>query len=254
MKLHCLIPARYESSRAPGKPLFDFLGKPMVVRVAEKCVKAGFSLDEVVVLTDDDRIVEAVTAHGVKVSKITEECHSGADRICKWLDRNNIPDTDLVVNIQGDEPCIPVGVISQLREDLLWSTHPAIIRTIAVPMQSLDSLQGGENVVKLRLSSGERVMKFSRYPMTCAHRHVGVYGYHAEALRKFNNLEQSAGEKLERLEQLRWMENGGPIRATVYPFEVPHGVDTPEQYEQALACFAHAETREMEQRLGVTTC
>lgn len=254
MRIRALIPARYESSRAPGKPLFDFLGKPMVVRVAEKCVKAGFDKQDVVILTDDDRIVSAVQAHGYSVSKITEECHSGTDRICKWLDQNNIPDDDLILNIQGDEPCIPIQVIRQLREDLLHSRAMAIIRTIAVPLEPMDTMQGGVNVVKLRLTSGERVTDFTRHYLQGGYRHVGVYGYYAVALRKFNSLEQTAGEKLHRLEQLRWVENGGPIHASVYPFEVPHGVDTKEQYAQALACFTYQDTLEMEQRIGVTTC
>lgn len=254
MKILALIPARYESTRAPGKPLFDFCGKPMVVRVAEKCVKAGFKKEEVVVLTDDDRIVDAVQSHGFKVSKIEEECHSGADRICKWIDKNDISDDDMILNIQGDEPLIPVHVITQLREDLLHSRAVSIIRTIGVPLHPMDVMQGGGNVVKLRLTSGERVTDFSRTYIQGGYRHIGVYGYYAIALRKFNSLPQTKGEKLHKLEQLRWLEHGGPIHASIYPFEVPHGVDTKEQYEMALSSFKYQQMLEMEQREGVTTC
>lgn len=248
MKFIGIIPARYGSSRFPGKPLADICGKTVIRRVYEQ---ARMALDTVLVATDDDRIYDAVEAFGGKVVMTRADHKCGTDRCLEAYEAITTPfwraqnDTDtVVINIQGDEPFIQPEQIETLMK--CFEQEGTDIATLVRPFTKADSQADLENVntpkVEWDKATGEAKM-FSRKVIACAdgshYRHIGIYAYRADVLAKITKLEQSPLEIAERLEQLRWLENGYTIRVGVT--EIPTiGIDTPEDLAKAIEWYKHS--------------
>ena len=248
MKFIGIIPARYGSSRFPGKPLADICGKTVIRRVYEQ---ARMALDTVLVATDDDRIYDAVEAFGGKVVMTRTDHKCGTDRCLEAYEAITTPfwraqnDTDtVVINIQGDEPFIQPEQIETLMK--CFEQEGTDIATLVRPFTKADSQADLENVntpkVEWDKTTGEAKM-FSRKVIACAdgshYRHIGIYAYRADVLAKITKLEQSPLEIAERLEQLRWLENGYTIRVGVT--EIPTiGIDTPEDLAKAIEWYKHS--------------
>ena len=241
MKFIGIIPARYGSTRFPGKPLAEIGGKTVIRRVYEQASKA---LDIVVVATDDDRIYDDVESFGGKVVMTRADHKCGTDRCLEayeaittpsWREQN---DTDtVIINIQGDEPFVQPEQIETLMA--CFDVEGTEIATLVRPFTDKDSKEDLENPntpkVDWDKATGEAKM-FSRKVIPANgpyYRHIGIYAYRADVLEKITKLEQSPLEIEERLEQLRWIENGYHIRAGLT--DIPTiGIDTPEDLEKAI--------------------
>ena len=247
MKFIGIIPSRYGSTRFPGKPLADICGKTVVRRVYEQAAKA---LDTVVVATDDERIYDAVEAFGGKVVMTRPDHKCGTDRCLEaynaittpiWREQN---DTDtVVINIQGDEPFIQPEQIETLMT--CFDRPDTEIATLVRLFTDSDSRADIENVNTPKVDwdrvSGEARM-FSRKVIAASdgqyYRHIGIYAFRADILAQITQLEQSPLEIAERLEQLRWLENGYRIRIGVT--EIPTiGIDTPEDLQRAIEWYKY---------------
>ena len=227
-----VIPARYASTRFPGKPLVDIQGKPMLQHVWER-VRQVKSIARVIVATDDARIEAAAHQFGAEVQLTSEEHPSGTDRI--WEVTHSLPDYDWILNVQGDEPFINPEHLSQAIAAI--TTHPtADIITLVTPLTNAEDWQN-PNIVKAVLTEQGRALYFSRaaipyhrdepgHPQS-VFRHLGLYLYRRAALSKFTQLPPSPLENLEKLEQLRALEAGMSIYAVVVD-KAPIGIDTPE--------------------------
>ena len=234
MKTLGIIPSRYGSSRFPGKPLHLLCGKPLVAWVVE-AVKKAKALDDVIVATDDDRIVAAVEAHGGRAVMTPSELPSGTDRIA--CAAGDFADDDILVNIQGDEPLISPDLIDALvgrmKEGTKWDMATAV-----TPIKSLDDLNA-KTVVKVVLDRDDGALYFSRAPIPCDRdhvpdiasglwvRHLGIYAYRGAFLRKYISEPPCDLEKTEKLEQLRALWMGAKI-AVIRTDDEGVGVDTPE--------------------------
>lgn len=242
MKFIGIIPARYASTRFPGKPLADICGKTVIRRVYEQASKA---LDTVVVATDDERIYDAVEAFGGKVVMTRADHKCGTDRCLEAYEAITTPswrtqnDADtVIINIQGDEPFIQPEQIEALMK--CFEQAGTEIATLVRPYTDKDSQEALENVntPKVEWDKQTGIAKmFSRKVIACAdgshYRHIGIYAYRADVLAKITKLPQSPLEIAERLEQLRWLENGYCIRVGIT--ETPTiGIDTPEDLERAI--------------------
>ncbi len=236
-----VIPARYASSRFPGKPLVDILGKSMIQRVYVQAKKSK-KLDEVVVATDDERIFNHVKSFGGQ-AVMTEANHpSGTDR-CFEAFKKSGKDFTYIINIQGDEPFIDPSQIDLLVDVCDGKTELA---TLMIPVDSHEVLfDTGE--VKITMNNKHEALYFSReviphikgidkkdwhkhFPY---YRHVGMYAYRADILKEITTLAPSSLEKAESLEQLRWLENGFKIKLAITDFD-SHCIDTPEDIEKVL--------------------
>ena len=234
MKTLGIIPSRYGSSRFPGKPLHLLCGKPLVAWVVE-AVKKAKTLDDVIVATDDERIVSAVEAHGGTAVMTPSELPSGTDRIACAAD--DFADDDILVNIQGDEPLISPDLIDALvgrmKEGTKWDMATAV-----TPIKSLDDLNA-KTVVKVVLDRDDGALYFSRAPIPCDRdhepdissglwvRHLGIYAYRGAFLKKYISEPPCDLEKTEKLEQLRALWMGAKI-AVIRTDDEGVGVDTPE--------------------------
>lgn len=237
-----IIPARYASTRYPGKPLIDIKGKSMIQRVYEQASKCA-SLDKVVIATDDARIAEHVVSFGGEVVMTGEQHPSGTDRC--WDAFQQLGSSyRYVINIQGDEPFIDPSQIDTLCAVLKDNTTE--LATLIIPVDSHEVLfDTGE--VKVVLNDNMEGMYFSRmvipYIKGAAqeewhkhhpyYRHVGMYAYRADVLEQICKLPVSSLEKAESLEQLRWLEKGFKIKCAVTHFD-SHCIDTPEDVEKVL--------------------
>ena len=229
-----MIPARFGSSRLPGKPLLDIAGQPMVVRVAEVASNAGF--DRVVVATDDQRILDAVEQAGYDAVMTRANHPSGTDRLQEAAEQLSLSAQDIVVNLQGDEPLMPLGNLRQVAQ-LLEDHLEADVATLYEPITSLEQ-RNNPNAVKLVQRLDGQVLYFSRAAVPHDRdsiesedsrvwkRHIGLYAYRKSALDAFVAWPESQLERLEKLEQLRFMEQGGVIVAGEAAQSVPAGVDT----------------------------
>lgn len=253
MKFIGIIPARYASTRFPGKPLADMNGKPMIRRVYEQVES---ELDAVWVATDDERIEQAVRHFGGRVVMTSDTHRSGTDRCYEAYTKVGVG-YDIVVNIQGDEPFIQPGQIRALKACF---ADPAVeIATLVKPFGAEDDFEKdlfNPNSPKVVLNKNREAMYFSRsvipyvrgkeYTQWLAahtyYKHIGLYAYRAETLRAITRLEPSPLEKAESLEQLRWLENGYKIKVGITDQETI-GIDTPEDMEKALAFLAARESR-----------
>jgi 3-deoxy-manno-octulosonate cytidylyltransferase (CMP-KDO synthetase) len=220
-----VVPARYGSTRLPGKPLLPLAGKPMIQWVYERARRSGAS--QVIVATDDERIARAAREFGAE-ARLTAPTHaSGTDRIAEVARQERWSDADIVVNVQGDEPLMPEALIDQVAQ-LLASGADAELATLAVALESVTALLD-PNVVKVVTDRQQRALYFSRAPIPWsrsgapaglvsqtrfqgARRHLGIYAYRVAALRRLSELAPSALEQLEQLEQLRALEHGMTIR------------------------------------------
>lgn len=234
MKIIGIIPSRYGSSRFPGKPIHPLCGKPLVAWVVE-AVKKAKTLDDVIVATDDDRIVAAVEAHGGRAVMTPSELPSGTDRIA--CAAGDFADDDILVNIQGDEPLISPDLIDALvgrmKEGAKWDMATAV-----TPLKSLDDLNA-KTVVKVVLDRDDGALYFSRASIPCDRdhepdiasglwvRHLGIYAYRGAFLKKYIAEPPCDLEKTEKLEQLRALWMGAKI-AVIRTTDEGVGVDTPE--------------------------
>ena len=239
MKTYAIIPSRFGSSRFPGKPLAVLAGKPLVARVVE-AVKKARGFDEVLVATDDERIVKAVEEHGGKAVMTPSELPSGTDRVAcaarNFLGRD-FDDDDILVNVQGDEPLIDPALVEQLaqklKDDPRWSMATAV-----TPIRSAEDF-AAKSVVKVVTDRDGGALYFSRAPIPCDRdnvpeihnplyvRHLGIYAYRGEFLKRYIKEPPCDLEKTEKLEQLRALWMGAKI-AVVRTQDEGVGVDTPE--------------------------
>jgi 3-deoxy-manno-octulosonate cytidylyltransferase (CMP-KDO synthetase) len=228
-----IIPARYGSTRFPGKPLAEIDGLPMIVRVARRA-KAARLVDMVLVATDDHRIERVVEDQGFRAVMTPPDCASGTDRVHLALARIGVEEVGLVINVQGDEPLIDPTDIDVLIAATLESS--CSMGTLARPLEGDIS---NPNVVKVVIDRRGRALYFSRAAIphrgTGALQHVGIYAYRPDVLRELASLPRSELEKAEGLEQLRALENGIGIHVTrcVSP-TASVAVDTPEDIERVL--------------------
>lgn len=245
MKFLGIIPARYASSRFPGKPLADLCGKPVIQRVYEQ-VQA--TVDELLVATDDERIVHAVQNFGGRAVLTIQPHHSGTDRCYEaYLKMDST--YDVIINIQGDEPFIQPEQIDLLKNCFLETEKDTQIATLVKPFDlDGDSEQSlnNPNTPKVVLNYRNEAMYFSRsiipYIRGKEHaawlkthtfyKHIGLYAYRPDVLKEITALPQSSYEKAESLEQLRWLQNGFKIKAAITHQETI-GIDTPEDFEKA---------------------
>ena len=222
MRAAIVIPARWASTRFPGKPLAIIAGKSLVERVVERASRSRRA-SAVYVATDDDRIAEHVVAFGGRVVRPAGDFATGTDRIAAALDLLDAP-YDQIVNVQGDEPLIDAGSVDRVIEVL--QRDGADIATLACPIESAEELVS-RDVVKVVTALNGDALYFSRTPLAGAQRHVGLYGYQTAVLRRLASLDPSPLERAESLEQLRALQNGFKIR--VVQTTRPHlGVDRPE--------------------------
>lgn len=242
MSFTVVIPARHASTRLPGKPLADIVGKPMVLHVWERAREAGAS--RVVIATDDERIRDVCSAQGAEVVMTSASHMSGTDRINEAISALALPDDGIVVNVQGDEPFMPPENIRQVAE--LVAMPGTDMATLHVPVESVGEFLD-PNVVKLVSDQHGRAIYFSRAPIPWprdseleegrpvffqgAVRHLGIYAYRVSALRRFSSAQPSALEDIEKLEQLRALWLGMTIRTQIAARTPPRGVDTEEDLE-----------------------
>ncbi|MDO8959580.1 MAG: 3-deoxy-manno-octulosonate cytidylyltransferase [Rhodocyclaceae bacterium] len=251
MSFRVVIPARYASTRLPGKPLADIAGKPMVVRVAEAAQRSGAT--EVIVATDDARVLDAVAAHGHAVTLTRADHPSGTDRIAEVARLFGWSDEAIVVNLQGDEPLIdPASVAAVARA--LENDGAAAMATAAHAITDLAEFMN-PNVVKVVTAASGRALYFSRAPIPWhrdglanqprnlpadfgARRHIGLYAYRVSFLHRYGALDPAPIEQWEALEQLRALWHGFPIQVIDYPHLPAPGVDTPADLARVRAVFA----------------
>ena len=234
MKFSVIIPARYASTRFPGKPLADLAGKPMVVRVCERAAKSGAAA--VHVATEDRRIAQAVERAGFAAVMTSAEHASGTDRIAEAAKKLKLKRNQVVVNVQGDEPLISPRLIREVGT-LLERRRDASVATACHAIHDAAALVN-PNVVKVVLDAAGYALYFSRsqipYPRepgaTC-YRHAGIYGYRVGFLKRYTRLEPSPLEQSEALEQLRVLWHGYRIAVAVSKAEIPPGVDTPQDLD-----------------------
>jgi 3-deoxy-manno-octulosonate cytidylyltransferase (CMP-KDO synthetase) len=245
-----LVPARLASTRLPGKPLADIGGVPMIVRVARNAARS--TAQRVVVAADDARIVEACTAHGVDALLTRDDHATGSDRLAEACTLLGLDGTDLVVNVQGDEPLIEPSLVRDCAA-LLERRPDCVMSTAAHAIDSVAELDN-PNVVKVVLDAAGRALYFSRAPIPwwrdaraagatplpadAPLRHIGLYAYQAGFLRRFPRLAISPLEQIEALEQLRVLWHGERIVVHVSDSRPGPGVDTPEDLARVRALFA----------------
>jgi len=241
MKVTGCIPSRYASTRLPGKPLCDIGGKPMVIRVVEQALQAK-SLNEVVVLTDDERIRVAVKNAGYQAVMTSEQCASGTDRIAEYM--KNDPSTDIYVNMQGDEVLLNPKHIDQLVGDFI-GRDDAEMGTLA-HWESRAEVLSDPTTAKVVTRRDNQAMYFSRNCIPVLQNgdlpdkalvQIGVYIYTRDALEKLGRLEQGPLENTEKLEQLRALENGINIAVSIVDDYKSLSVDTEQDLAKARKLF-----------------
>lgn len=235
-KVHLIIPARYQSSRLPAKPLLPIHDQPMILWTAKKALQATFA-DSVYVATDDERIYQVVSEAGIPVV-MTDSTHpSGTDRLAQVASDLAFADDDIVINMQGDEPLVPVMLLEQVMQ-LLIDNPDCAMATLCEPIGNEEEFRR-PSVVKVVKDGQNRALYFSRACIPhdrdatanvadYAYRHLGLYAYRVRVLKAFSQWQQGTLERLESLEQLRILENGERIAIDVAKTALPAGVDTPE--------------------------
>ena len=247
---HVVIPARYASTRLPGKALLPIAGKPMIVRVAEQAAQGG--AQQVWIATDHQAIADIVHEHGFKACLTHARHASGTDRIAEVIQQHDWPDDTIVVNVQGDEPLMPPSLISAVAQHL--HDHPeCAVATACHPIHDAATMRN-PNVVKAVLDKNGNALYFSRAPIPWPRdafaaddnelpgdlpvlRHIGIYAYRAGFLRTYSQLAPAPIEQFESLEQLRVLWHGYRIGVTVTQNAPPGGVDTEADLQVARASF-----------------
>ncbi len=247
---YVVIPARYASSRFPGKPLQDIAGQPMIQRVWQQAQKSAAK--HVVIATDDQRIYEVCQGFGAQVVMTRDNHESGTDRLAEVAQSMGWPAEAIVVNVQGDEPLIPPAVVNQVADNL--AKHPeAAMATLAEPINDMASLMNN-NVVKVLSDKNGLALTFSRAPLPWARdaflsqpdvlpvdipyrRHIGIYAYRVGFLQRFVEWGPCWLELTECLEQLRALWHGEQIHVADALETPPPGVDTPEDLQRIRELF-----------------
>lgn len=239
MNVKIVIPARFGSSRLPGKPLLKLLDKPVIWHVVERCKEAGIGNSDIFVATDDIRIVEALKYENIQVVMTSSSHQSGTDRINEVAVLKQWDKDTVVLNVQGDEPMIPAALIQDVAFFALANSHYQI-STAVVSLSSFEHFSN-PNVVKVILGCNGRAIYFTRsaapmnrdmpQDLSLSKRHIGIYGYRVSALKQFCSYNEAVLEKYEKLEQLRALSHGMSIGAIEYDGVVPHGIDTIDDYE-----------------------
>jgi 3-deoxy-D-manno-octulosonate cytidylyltransferase len=242
VKIGCVIPARFGSTRLPGKPLADIAGKPMIQRVYERVTNAK-KPEVFIVATDDQRVYDAVQSFGGTVVMTDANHPTGTDRLAEVAQQYT--DLDVIINVQGDEPMIDANLIDQLAE-LFESDDVLQMATVATPL--LEEEYDEPSAVKVILNKRNDAMYFSRslipYPrhdfVNTPLKHIGIYAYRRQFLLDYAKMEPTAAEQTESLEQLRALENGFAIRVITTDKRFV-GVDTPEDLARVNAIFEQEE-------------
>lgn len=248
-KTHIVIPARFKSTRLPGKPLLSIHGKPMILWVAEKAQTAHFA-DDMCIATDDERIAKVCVEAGFDVVMTSSEHASGTDRLAEVAAIKGWAEQDIVVNMQGDEPLVPPLLLEQVKT-LLVADSTSVMATLYEPIDDYETFMRPSvvKVVSQQFNDLQRALYFSRAPIPCdrdvvmanenhknppknAYRHLGLYAYRVRLLQQFVHWPQTPLEMLENLEQLRVLENGGHIAIAVAACQLPAGVDTQEDLDR----------------------
>jgi len=236
-----IIPARIGSTRLPRKPLLEETGRPLIVHVVDHVKRAG-KIDVVIVATDSDEIARAVEAHGGTARMTSPDHRSGTDRVAEVA---RDLDHAAFINVQGDEPDLDPDDLDRLAEAL--EEDPTAIWTLAVPIEDEETWRDPHSV-KVVVDENGRALSFTRSPVPyaanfedvrgprLARKHLGVYGFPRELLFRFTSLEPTALEECERLEQLRALGHGIPIRV-LEAASAPNGIDTPEDYRRFVERF-----------------
>ncbi|WP_374436331.1 3-deoxy-manno-octulosonate cytidylyltransferase [Inhella sp.] len=238
MSFHVIVPARLASTRLPNKPLADIAGLPMIVHVARRAAQSGAA--QVVVATDAPEVLQACAAHGVRALLTRADHPSGSDRLAEACELLGLNGDACVVNVQGDEPLIEPAMIRACA-DTLRQRPECAMATVAHAIEDAEEFRN-PNVVKLVCDAAGRALYFSRAPIPwwrdgpapatphadAVLRHVGLYAYRADFLRRFPMLEPSPLERIESLEQLRVLWHGERIAVHLSPERPGPGVDTPE--------------------------
>ncbi|MBS9402118.1 3-deoxy-manno-octulosonate cytidylyltransferase [Halomonas sp. TRM85114] len=256
-----VIPARYASSRLPGKPLAEIAGEPMVAHVWRQACQSGAA--RVVVATDDARITDAMAPYGAEVVMTADVHPSGTDRLAEVAERLGLADESVLVNVQGDEPLIPPVLIDQVA-DRLFDDPQASIATLAEPIVDVEAVFN-PNVVKVVRALSGRALYFSRAPIPWNReawdrnafmerptlletdawlRHIGIYAYRASFLAEYRDWQPSPIERLEQLEQLRALHYGHIIQVALARVPNPTGVDTAEDLARVRALVKAGPGRE----------
>ncbi len=256
MKVVAVIPARYGSTRFEGKPLADILGKPMIQRVYEGVSRSRL-INEVIVATDDRRIVEAVEGFGGKALMTSPDHATGSDRVAEVARKRR---AEIIVNVQGDEPLLTGAIVDQAVKPLLKDASIPLSTLMTRIEEVKDWIN--PNTVKVVVDQKGFALYFSRSPIPFprdlnverllaassrgksplphrAFKHIGVYAYRREFLLRYSKMKHTSLEKLEKLEQLRALENGYPIKVTAVDYE-PLSVDTPEDLGKVIAYLSAA--------------
>ena len=239
-----VIPARYESQRLPGKVLLDINGKPLIQRVWERATQS--SARQVVIATDDERILKVAESFGAEAILTSVNHSSGSDRIAECAEILGWPESQLIVNLQGDEPLMPAECIQQVAE-LLDSEGAADAASLYWPITEEDEL-GDPNIVKVVVSLDGRALLFTRSPVPFPRdfsdfspavdqgiewrRHLGLYAYRFASLNWFSEAASTPLERTEHLEQLRYLEHGRSIAMDKACSAIPAGVDTQEDLDR----------------------
>jgi len=234
-----VIPARYASTRLPGKPLRLIAGKPMIQHVFErgKAAADAVGFDQIIIATDDARIQTCCETFGARVCMTSKSHETGSDRLAEVVTQNGWADDTIVVNLQGDEPLTPISSLEQVAQNLAQNPQ-ASIATLATPINTEASYHD-PNVVKVVTDKQGMALYFSRASIPLqregelpikdvALRHIGIYAYRAAYLKQFAQMEPSPLEQLEKLEQLRAMWHGAKIHVALANDVPGHGVDTEE--------------------------
>ena len=251
MSFTVLIPARYASTRLPGKPLLDIAGKPLVVRVAERALASG--ADQVVIATDDERIRAAALEHGVRAVMTRADHATGTDRLAEAAAQLDLDERGIVVNVQGDEPLLGPELIRDVADEL--RAHPEA--SIATACHAIEDVNEAfsPNVVKVVLDHEGYALYFSRATIPWArdafaasrdrlpvglplYRHYGLYAYRVGFLRRYPSLAPAPVERFEALEQLRALYHGYRIVVRITTGTPAPGVDTPEDLDRVRALYA----------------
>jgi 3-deoxy-manno-octulosonate cytidylyltransferase (CMP-KDO synthetase) len=250
MKFKVVIPARYASVRLPGKPLLEIAGKPMIQHVFERALESG--ANQVVVATDSEKIADVCREFSADVCMTSAEHRSGSDRIAEVVAQRGWQDDEIIVNLQGDEPCMPAELLTQVAEDM--SQHDAAgVTTLSAPITARNMLFD-PHVVKVVTDLQGYALYFSRAPIpwhrdefidadsplpsdTGFARHIGLYAYRAGYLAKYVAWERAPIERAESLEQLRVLWHGGRIHVSGARMEPGQGVDTRDDLQQVEAAL-----------------
>ncbi|AWD68978.1 MULTISPECIES: 3-deoxy-manno-octulosonate cytidylyltransferase [Acinetobacter] len=241
---HIVIPARFASSRLPGKPLLEIHGRPMILRVVDQARKVkGF--DDLCVATDDEHIAAVCRAEGVDVVITSPDHPSGTDRLSEVAKIKGWASDDIIVNVQGDEPLLPAQLVQQVAQ-LLVDQPESSMSTLCESIHQLEEFQR-DSIVKVVMSKHNQALYFSRATIPYdrdeakqaeqklhdqAYRHLGLYAYRVKLLQEYVTWEMGVLEKLESLEQLRVLENGHRIAISVAEVSLPPGVDTQQDLDR----------------------